>query len=327
MRKLSLISVIAAGALLAGCSAAPEMVSSPESTAVSPALQDEQIRGALDNIEKTLAAGDNALDANQIVSRVVGPALALRNGQYVLGRADGSQRPASMHLQDPQAISVGNTDKWPRWVLEIGSIKDNNPLHVYFFQQGSPRSNYALWGWVRAFPKAAIPETFNASMGGRQVNAVEPDLAVDPGDVANRYALMLADPTKEENSKIFDLNVDANLTLYKDTRQQLLDAFEGDSRMQLNFAPHAGNYGFMGLTTLDGGALVMADVDVDTTMKSTRSLPLSRVLTEFTGKSSAASTLVQHEKMMLLFYIPPKAAKAPVKVLGAAKAIVSVDAD
>lgn len=310
---------------LAACGYTPKLVSSPTGGKQPPALSETRINALVNETNQVAAAGDAAKDWQQLTPRFLDPALAMRNGEYLVATATNGATVKALPLEKPQAMTVSQAGPWPRYLFTISPADSGQAPQVFAFVQSQARANYGLWGHVRLFPKAKFPATFKPEVGSPVVPAKDKELVTDPGAVAGAYAKVLNNPG-DGAKDLFDFATDSFMAAYNQRRgsyQQLASQAPG---LQVNLSAKPGA-GFVGLGTTSGGALVMAELQYDVTMNSARALSLNPVAQAWTGKTSAATTLNETHTVLVLFEVPKRGKDTKIRALGAAEAVTAMSAD
>lgn len=324
-RLMRATAALAVALPLVACGYTPKLVSSPAGDKLPPALNEERVNALVSETNQVAAAGDAAKDGQQLAPRFLNPALAMRNGEYVLARVTEGATVKPLPLEKPQAIAVGQAGVWPRYAFTVSPAVKGQPLQIFAFVQSHARANYGLWGYVKMFPKAKFPATFKPEVGSPAMGAKNQELVKDPGAVAAAYAAVLNNPGDAAKDQ-FDTSLDAFLQAYnqrRDSYSQLVSRARG-LEVNINAAPGGG---FVALETTEGSALLMTELKYDVTMKSARSLNLNAVAKAMTGKESAKTTLTESHTALMLFEVPVKGKDAKIRALGAAEAVTSMSAD
>ncbi|WP_279107145.1 hypothetical protein [Mobiluncus curtisii] len=327
--KNKLTALLAAGATalaLTACSYTPTLVTSPKAGNEPPALDQQRITKITTEANAAATAADGAKDQQQLTSRFVNPALRMRNGEYMMTNATRGANLGSLPLANPQVAVVQQDSEWPRYAFTVSPSAEGQPLYVFGLIQSSPRANYAVWGYTKLFPKASFPATFKPEVGSPRPAAKSKDFVMAPGTLARTYAGYLNDPNSTKD--VFDTENDSFAATFAKRRADYATISQQNRGLEFNMTARPATDGFISLGTTDGGALVMATLNYDLTMKSPRKLQLSALAQAYTGKTTAASTLTETHTVVALFNLPNKASQnQKVTVLGASDAVTAMTAD
>lgn len=183
-----------------------------------------------------------------------------------------------------------------------------------------------MWGYTKLFPKASFPATFKPEVGSPTPQADSKDFVVSPGALAKTYADFLNDPNNAKD--VFDTAIDSFAATFAQRRTDYSALAQQNRGLEVTMTARPGADGCIALGTTDGGALVMAALNYDLTMKSPRKLQLSPLAQAYTGKTAAASTLTETHTVVVLFNLPNKASQnQKISVLGASDAVTAMSAD
>lgn len=322
----TLLAGTATALSLSACAYTPTLVTSPNAGNEPPALDQQRITKVTTEANAAAQAGDGAKDQQQLTSRFMNPALGMRNGEYMMTKATRGANLGALPLADPQVTVVQQALDWPRYAYTVSPTVDGQPLYVFGFVQSSPRANYALWGYTKLFPKASFPATFKPEVGSPRPAADSKDFVVTPGALAKTYTDYLNDPNSAKD--VFDAENDSFAATFAQRRTDYATLAQQSRGLEVNIAARPGADGCIALGTTDGGALVMATLNYDVTMKSPRKLQLSALAQAHTGKATATSTLTETHTVVVLFNLPNKASQnQKITVLGASDAVTAMSAD
>lgn len=322
---VAITAAVAMAISLGACGYTPKLVSSPTGGKQPPALSETRINALVNEANQVAAAGDAAKDWQQLAPRFLNPALAMRNGEYRVASVANGATVKPLPLAKPQIMTVSQAGSWPRYLFTVSAGAQNEAPQMFAFVQSQARANYGLWGHVRLFPKAKFPATFKPEVGSPAVPAKSKELVVNPGAVAAAYVKVLNNPGDSAKNR-FDFGADSFVAAYnhrRDSYQQLASKSHG---LQVNVNAKLGA-GFVGLGTISGEALIMAELQYDVTMKSSRPLNLNPVAQAWVGKNTATSTLNETHTALVLFKIPKRGHDAKIRALGAAEAVTAMSAD
>ncbi|WP_299296909.1 hypothetical protein [uncultured Mobiluncus sp.] len=322
----ALLAGTATALALSACAYTPTLVTSPNAGNEPPALDQQRITKVTTEANAAAQAGDGARDWQQLASRFMNPAMGMRNGEYLMTNTTRGANLGALPLANPQVAVVQQASDWPRYAYTVSPSVEGQPLYVFGFVQSSPRANYALWGYTKLFPKASFPATFKPEVGSPRPPADSKDFVVVPRALAKTYADYLNDPNSAKD--VFETENDSFAATFAQRRTDYATLSQQSRGLEVTMAARPGADGCIALGTTDGGALVMATLNYDVTMKSPRKLQLSALAKAHTGKATAASTLTETHTVVVLFNLPDKASKnRKITVLGASDAVTAMSAD
>jgi hypothetical protein len=325
-RRSALLSTVAAVtvAVLAAC-ASPVPQPEPEAAPAvpPPALTAAQSTRVLDQVGEVLAAGDAAQDATVLSSRLTGPALAIRTAEYIRAQATGGERTPVTIPTTAQTTIVPDTDTWPRTQMVVTEQPDDlqAPLLLVLVQD-SAREPYRLWGWARLGQSVQMPATAEVTVGSAPVAADDDSLLLSPTDAVAQYADVLTNGDGSAYAATFP--ADFYRTALTEARAQTISSLEAVASVSETVAPVADQV--MALRTVDGGAIVVAQLSTVTTATlSQGSITLNDPFdAALAGKTSVTSNLVRTWTDVVAMYVPPAGGSEQVQVLAAEHARTSV---
>lgn len=103
------------GLSLTACAYTPKLISSPSGDSLPGAIDQQRFEKILAQTQAVVESGDAARDWQRLAPRVTGPALSMRNGEYVTANTVAGASLASLPLSKPQAMVVGQAGAWPRY--------------------------------------------------------------------------------------------------------------------------------------------------------------------------------------------------------------------
>jgi hypothetical protein len=319
-----LITLVAAGAVLAGCSA-PLPIPQPdaEPALVPPALSTEQVSDILEEIAAVLETADGELSADDLEERVFGPALVIRSAEYVLAD-DGKEDALTEIPPAAQTVVVPTMEDWPRTLMLVTeSPQDLQAPLVLTLVQTEPRSQYRLWGWVRLFAGVQMPATTRPELGSSLVEEDATELAAPPTDVVERYVDVLTNADASEFAEDF---------VPDELRPGITRTFEAWKSVvgrngKISQTYSVGEDGPYAISTADGGALVMGVAETTTTIElSDSTLTIGDETTALAGTRTVRKKLTLSWQSVLLFWVPPEGSAQPIEVLGAEHRVVGAEA-
>ena len=153
---------------------------------------------------EVVAEADETRDAKLAATRLAGPALDVRVGNYKMRKADKKIKALSAIPAGPvKLILPQQSDTWPRTVL-VGIKSDDPkvPVVTLVLIQDNARAQYLIHYAVTLQPGAVIPQVAGDDVGTTRLAPDVPILTLAPGEVAKAYADVLM---KDSKSEYFDL--------------------------------------------------------------------------------------------------------------------------
>lgn len=344
-RGFTAIPLVIGGALvLSGCTGANLGIPAASTTSPSASPTDaakaaglppvavtkSQLAQIVARVSATVAAADSALDATRASERLDGPALAERQANYTIRKADGAQ-PAERSIppRSVQLLLPQQNAKWPRTVFAVvGDTSDAKtaPTGLMLVQQ-NPRSQYKAQYVVALEANVKTPALAPADVGAPRVSPTVPYLALRPDRVGAAYydLLVNGDKSTEPTAKLFDTESDQ---LFKDfgPKYRADRAAAIPASAQLAFTRAAGAGSTVVFSTNNTGAIIATDVaDVETvTPKEAGSAinPTGQVKL-LSGVTQTTKGVVSTYGLQLLMYVPPSGSSQKIRVLGYATGLIS----
>ena len=328
---LSMTAVGAVGGLLTACSknsTAPAVNPGPSASAPAAALSEERLNTVLAEFNEALKKADEKKDAALLAPRISGSAAEFRKASYEImkkagddllkadpGNAPTLDRPAA----DPTVPVTTAADTFPRYALVVAKDeKGDDPKSLPFFvgfEQKDAKSPYTSWGWARQAAGVPMPTVSPAVEGSAPVPKDADDLLLKPQDAIALYTKVLTDGHENADKKDlmapdpFQKGVHAEIQA---ERSQINTGVAKDevATIREEYTPHKSDY--LGLRTVDGGAIVM------TTLMSKRTLTVKSgkvtvgketVSTKLAGTKTFTKNMVREYGNTVVLHIPPKDAK------------------
>ncbi len=260
------LSLALTSGLLSACAdEVPQPQPAPEPETPPAALDDQRLGRILDEIGQSVARADEAGDAGELGRRVIGPAQETREAEYAVAEAtDGETGPSTL-ITDPQVSAVAASEDWPRPAMVVTEVPDGENLPLLLgLTQTSPRTPYALWGWVTLFPGIEVPQMARTEAGSPVVAPDAGGLAVAPENVADQYAQVLADPDSDRAEQFAD---DPNAQAWQETVSALEEDIGEFGEVSTDAA--GTDTDPLALATADGGAIVLTEMRWDLTVSKT----------------------------------------------------------
>lgn len=350
-RAFRLAAVLTVGTLgLAGCSAelwpeaiggaaapvTPTAISSIEQALVEegaapPVVTAGQLDRILDAAAETALAADQARDATALAGRFEGAALSHRQAVYQAQNADAST-PA------PTAFPTGEvvyalpeaSTTWPRTVFAVVEPGDGqsgaSPFGVVLVQN-TAREPYRVASLTQLLASVTLPAAAPIEIGATGLSQVAAKLLVAPEQLAAAYGDVVLAGDGSASAALFDAELDTfRLQIGQEYRDAQLAGID-QTASELVFSNRAGTEAPLGVSTLDGGAIVAVSLQEVERLAATSQLATIGV----TGRAAALAGTTQSpygfEKIytdQLLFAVPPASAGGQVRLLGYAQALTEV---
>lgn len=314
----------AAAPVLAACAdQAPSTPTATGTPAPHPALDADRLTTVLTRIGEGLTAADQARDGEALAGVLSGPALRVRREEYAVAQA--AQDPSLVHTfsTGSQAGAVGLTLSFPRDALVVTEpTAQDEPPYLLALRQPSAREAFTLWGWVRLFAGAEVPATSTASVGSEQVGADATGLVSTPAQVLDAYVEALNDPDGQAASQFADDSL----------RQRVASerAVDLSGAGSVTVSAQAGTDGFVGLRTVDGGALVMTSLTFQTVYTRTKAdatVKVGGTVGSLLGDPEVRGTVTATYDAMVAFSVPAEGSPSSPTVLGADLVLASAVRD
>jgi hypothetical protein len=328
MRVKKLALAVGVGLVVAGCAAEALPVPEPDAAESSPALTLEQNATVLAAVNAALDEATTELDPQLLAPRVTGPALAVRTSQVQVAAIRQSAELVTNIPGQYQQIILPTTDVWPRTTYAITQLPDplETPVLIAVVQ-AAPREQYRLWGWVQLPPGIGstpftMPSFADPVLGSEPLAPDDKTLTVTPQDAVAQYADLITTGPGSAFSPAF---APAAEDQYRALLQSVADAWApqlAQERVEgtytLTASPLADTT-VQAVRTADGGALVMAALDLTETITAVEGAVLP-VITETQAAllqgQTVANALNGRYTDMIALYIPPAGSTDTIRLVG-----------
>jgi len=219
---------------------------------------------------------------------------------------------------------VGLTAGFPRAALTITEpVSDTEPPYLLVLSQDTARDSFELWSWARLFAGVEVPATSTASVGSEQVDADSTGLVATPQEALAAYIELLNNPEGDNSLGFAD-----------DSLRQRVASERGvdlSGMGTVSVTATAGQDGFKGLRTTEGGALVattlsFATIYTKTVAGSTLNVG-GNVGKLLGGDTEVRGAVTASYDVMIAFSIPSAEAGGSAVVLGADLVLASASRD
>ncbi|WEV47041.1 hypothetical protein OZX62_01730 [Bifidobacterium sp. ESL0690] len=329
-----LLKTVTAAALamatLVGVAACGEQTPQPqgtESSTQTPDITEAQEKAIRKDILAALDTSDKAKTPDGLSARVTGPALEVRTSELAIAQATGAMDPKAIIPKDIAQTIIPTQSGWPRSVFSITTTtQDQQSKRLLVMTQASPRSNYKLWGVVRLFQGAKLPEFAIPTIGASMGSPDDSGLPISPQQTVDDYADVLTHGTQSKfASKFSNDYFRDDLAKLSATVQQGMERNHGTQTQ--TFTPAKGQISVMRST--EGGDLVVAQINSEWTRSAgegRESQPASDAERALFGQGKATATMKVTYVNVLAFYVPPAKSGKKVVAVGAERQPIKVEA-
>ena len=294
----------------------------------APAVTELQLDRILAKVSATIAQADAELNSDLAGTRLIGPALEMRNANYSIRRADGAQPALSALTPGPVTFLMPQaTESWPRIVFTV--VQDETdptiPTSGMVLVQNSPRENYHIEYIVTLEPNASVPTVASPEVGSALVQSDSKLLLIAPDQLAEAYGSVLILGTESPYYGLFDFETDTLVTQvgkdYKDQKRSSVS-----ERASLDFTQTPGSGEPLALATLDSGAIVTVSLNEVETVKPTQAGASvspegqAKILSGITSSTTGVESVYGIE---LAFYVPPLGSTEKIRLLGYTQGLIS----
>lgn len=274
---------------------------------------------------------DKNRDAKLLEPRFTGDALAERKALYKAQSTDGE-------LPGPVPFPTGKvaylipdaTQEWPRTAFAVVNATSDGsadavPFGAMLVQQ-SPREGYRITSLVQFEPGVQLPDAAPVEIGATPLPELADGLAHNPDKIAAAYADIIAKGDKSEHAKNFAAEHDAlRKQVNDDYRKSERDGLDAEVA-KLDFSYAATDSEPVGVTALDGGAIVAVSIHETETLSAVNDRSRISVAGRTAALAGTDTSEFGFERVytdQVLFYIPPKTSGGKVSFLGTSQAMTS----
>ncbi len=332
-------TVLVGALLLGGCTADPvatlengtaaDVVATadPETDLEAAAVTEPQAKRIVSRIAATIAEADAATDPELAATRLDGPALLLRQGNYAVRKVvtDAAALPAipgsTVEITLPQ-----QNDAWPRTVLVV--VQDADPAvapQTLVLVQDDPRAQYKVHYAISLQPGTVFPKVPPASIGTIRTGTDVKFFVTEPSQVATDYGTILTQDTASEFYDLFDAETDAlRVAVGKAVQDSKIAGTPSTASLTFSNAPGDGQV--VVLVTNDGGALVAVDlreVETITPVETGAAVNAPTDVAALLGKALSTRGISATYGDQLLFYMPSAKNGGKITLLGYSQGLIS----
>ena len=323
MRRLRVLGVILAAALLAGCGGDVRTPSTPDRvgphTVVTP-RQAVMILGAVDAALVRAATARNIAAAGD---RTIGPEREALTATIRV-QSGLKQAPIAPAAPTRPRLLLTRGEGWPRWFMAAGSTPASASPVLRLLQSPDARLPYGLWAQLQLLPGVSLPEVASATGGADPVAPTAGGLVRTPTDVLVRYTDLLN--RGDASTYRGDFAPDAfrhELDRQLASDRKLFSAARAGQVADLHkFAP----VGPFALPTLDGGALVVGRIDQRyqvTVAPGRGAVQLDPPLAALAGRQVVTKRVDRWSVEVLAFYVPKAGSSSKIRLIAASRTDVA----
>jgi hypothetical protein len=334
--------VLVAGLTLAGCSSeywpqgtAATTAPTPTATATGAAAAVEptaatapQIKRIVGRIAEVAAKADSDKDADLAATRFTGPALDLRKANYTIRGSDTDvQAPPTIASSGVTVAVPQQTDTWPRTVFVVvqdPANKDTAPQALTLVQE-SARDQYKVEYDVALEAGATFADVPPVSIGAAQLSPDVKLLKLQPGQIAEAYADILANDTGSQYDGTFSSDGDDLRSkigkAYKDAKASGLP-----STAKIEYSSQIPENASIALATNKAGALVsttLNEIEKVTPTQSGAEVNTEGAVKALSGVGTSTKGISATYGVQLLFYVPPVGTKSKIELLGFSQGLIA----
>lgn len=347
-RMVAVVPVVLVASLgLAGCSSEywPQTQSSDATSAATPTASSTAVPQANDlqppavtvsqatriiqRITATQNTADKNLDATLAATRFTGPALAQREANYKIRKADKTAAApitipsGKITLTLPQQVS-----SWPRTVFAVvqDSAADTkvSPVGVMLLQE-TARDPYKVDYLVGLEAGAQIPRVAPATIGAARLAPDVKLLTLEPDKLAAAYGDILKSADASADAKYFQKDGDTLRDKigkpYKDAKKAKLPA-----TASIAYSSETGDDPSVAFASINAGAIVSVSLDEIETVKPVKAgaeVNTEGEVKSLSGVSKSTKGIVATYGVQLLFSVPPVGSSDKIVLLGFSQGLIS----
>jgi hypothetical protein len=342
-RAMVAVPVLIGALALTGCSsdlfAQPKQTTvptaSPLATDISkskdvmpPAVTVPQLERIMKRVSMVTTDADAKADATLAATRLTGPALELRQANYVI-RSRKADEPALPPITSgPFEITLPQaTDTWPRVVTTVLEPTDKSQAPTALaLVQATPRDNYMVQYAISLEPDVKVPGLAPASIGAAGVRPDSKLLKMAPEDVAAAYGDILMNGDASKYASMFEAKGDTLRTAvgadYKAKTKASLSA-----TASLAYTNEVPKDRTMAMATNNSGAIVWTNLNEFETTKVVEAgaeitLTGGGAAEALLGANASKSGIQITYGYQLAFFVPPAGSNEKIRLLGFAQGLI-----
>lgn len=307
--------------------------------------------GQLDNILSRIAAvaaeADENLDAEVLEQRFSDAALEQRTANYTIRAdvADYDVTPPRITDESLDYQLVQSTEGWPRTIFatvaseadapddagedgeEVVEEEQTAPSLALVMTQQTPHDNYIVSHTITLRGGISMPAAAPAEEGTAVLADDLQALVLEPRQVGEEYARILAEGTDVEQADLFDLADDS--LIERSGRAWVAEAQEAadaeDQTVEYSVTASQSDLPIVSLSTGVGGGLVTTTVIEERTESAGEGnwKPTAvGSVTALSGLEGRQEQLVRQVSHQMLFYVPGKDSGEQIQILGVTSELV-----
>jgi hypothetical protein len=337
MRGLALIGAVSVAAGVAACTPEPREIAMPDYEnpqmsgqsgdqsggnpnllASAPVLDDAQIGRIVSGAQTALDEASENMDPEALKTRLTGPALALRTAEIIRAQKTGDVlNPLEIELN---VASATVAETFPRTLLVGTSASKDDPAEVFLFVQPDAKSHYMMENWVRVVGGTTI-RGVEVEDGSKPLGPDSEGFLVTPAEAVDAYTAFL----RGEEVKV-TFQDDVFKPAQADETSKLQKAVVDVGTITPNAAKNDSTP--TGVTLSSGQGLISASFN--TTIKYQRTVAKSKMkvggtAAAYMDNTDVVGSVTANYLVNIFFLLPQEGAEEPIRIVGAERAIVSVD--
>ena len=306
-----------------------------------------QLDNILDRVAEVAAEADEALDAELLEDRFTGAALEQRSANYTIRNevADYDVTPPRITGDSLDYQLVQSTEGWPRTIFatvaseadtpddageegeEIVEEEQTAPSLALVMRQETPHENYIVSNVITLRGGISMPTAAPAEEGTAVLADDLQSLVLEPQQVGDAYAQMLAEGTDTEQADLF--NIEGDSLIERSGLQWVVDAQETadaeDQTVEYSVSASQSDLPIVSLSTGVGGGLVTTTVIEERTESAGdgnwKPTAVGSV-TALSGLEGRQEQLVREVAHQILFYVPGTGSDEQIQILGVTSELV-----
>ncbi|MCI7551242.1 MAG: hypothetical protein PUK40_00580 [Actinomycetaceae bacterium] len=318
------IASLSAVLMLGACSSEIPVPEPKAGQYEAPIVPEARFAKITSEASTTLAAADEAKDADQLAERFEDPFVHDRRARYQLSKVMGDAYTLPSVELDSELNVIHAGSGFPRTAMTLAEPTESSNLRqLTIWSQDNPRVNYKVWAQVPIFADASAPalkQTFSNDAG--HTAAKEGTYSGEPAQIMAAYAQYQQDREQGDIAFSADDPLYTQLGSFVDSLKSNVGDF-GEVKIAFSAPENA----YRGVSTEDGGLLLVSQLLYTVTVTKTNEDATIELGGEIGALASGESDgvlevgdteAVAHYSSVVAFYVPPSGADdQTVKVLGA----------
>ncbi|WP_423918055.1 hypothetical protein ACPEEZ_09660 [Frigoribacterium sp. 2-23] len=292
-----------------------------------PAVTVNQVKRIIQRISTTATQADGELNADLAATRFTGPALAQRQANYTIRKADSAAAgPISIPSGDVTLTLPQQADSWPRTVFAVVQDADKTiaPIAMTLVQE-TARDDYKVEYLMSLEAQATLPTVAPASIGAARLAPDVKLLTLQPNQLATAYGDILRNGDESEYAQYFQGDGDT-------LRAKIGKPYKDDKRSKLpttasiDYSSKVGSGDAIAFATNDAGAIVSVDLNEIETVKPTATgakVNPAGAVKSLSGLTESTKGIEATYDVQLLFSVPPVGSSDKIVLLGFSQALIT----